>query len=204
MIPHAELALIAGRAYSGPQSRRFPFNVSVDFVPVDKGAEVVVTLPGTHPADALDWIRDATFWPAWFAGLGPLHAGFGFGAIEAWPYIDRELRRDALATYSAHSLGAAMAAILAALHAIHRPAQPFRLVTFGEPRVAFCNPWLGHLIRRGAERAIYARAGDLVPDAPTRPYLHGGRMTRIGASAGDFIADHAIALYAADLRAMGL
>lgn len=205
MLSHADLAEIAARAYHGPQSQTFPLHVSVDFDPRDNGSEIVVSLPGTDPTVAIDILRDITFWPEWFDGLGPLHMGFGQGAMEAWPYVDREMRHTGLATYTGHSLGASMAAILAAMHAIHRPHQPFRLVTFGQPRTAFCNPYFGHLLSKGVEKVIYARRGDPVPNVPTRPYLHGGRMTMIGTAIDDDpIGNHAVALYVSDLKALDI
>jgi hypothetical protein len=199
---HWRIADVAGLSYSGPQSARVALDVRVDFVP--RGEEIVVVMPGTHPLDALDWARDLFAWPVGIAGIGLVHAGFGQGALEAWGIVDRELRRDGLATYAGHSLGGAMAVGLAALHAIHRPQQPFRLVTFGAPRVGFAAPWLRWRLRSAVEALQYARAGDIVPNVPMRPYLHGGRRVALGASAGDFIANHAIKLYQSDLKTLGV
>jgi len=201
MTPHSQLAEIAGRSYRGPQSGRVALDVRVDFVP--HGDEIVVTMPGTHPADPLDWARDLFALPVWIAGLGLVHAGFGQGALAAWAYIDAQMRRDALATYTMHSLGGAMGVGVAALHALHRPQQPFRLVTFAAPRIGFGWPWLRARLGAALEAVQYVRAGDLVPHVPTRPYLHGAPPTRIGVSAGNPILDHQIARYAADCRALG-
>ena len=83
--------------------------------------------------------------------------------------------------------------------------QAFFIVNFGAPRPAFLNPWFHARLAQGVERAIYARRGDVVPDLPWRPwYRHGGALTRIGAPCAHPLAAHAIAAYAADLRALGV
>jgi hypothetical protein len=201
MLAHSELADIAANVYRGPWSRTVARDVHYALLP--RGGEVVVALPGTHPAEALDWIRDLSVWPVWARGLGLVHAGFGLGALAAWAEIAPILSRDKLVTFTGHSLGGALAIALAALHAVQRPGLRFRLVTFGAPRVAFLNPWLGHLLRRGGPHALFARRGDIVPLAPARPlYRHPAPLTRIGAATGEVLADHAIARYAADVRAL--
>jgi pimeloyl-ACP methyl ester carboxylesterase len=167
--------------------------------------EVVVALPGTNPASALDWLRDLSLLPVWTRGIGYVHCGFGLGARAAWVKMAPNLPTDRLVTFCGHSLGGALAACLAAIHAYERPVVPFRLVTFGQPRVAFLNPWFGHLLSRGREKAIYARRGDPVPDVPPWPYLRGGGSTMIGTALDDQpIANHSITKYAADLKALGV
>lgn len=202
MLAHSDLAAIAARVYAAPWSATVALDVHDALLPRD--GEIVVALAGTHPGAALDWLRDVTFWPIWIGGLGFVHAGFGLGAAAEWRRLAPLLSRDKLITFTGHSLGGAMAIALAALFAHARPGQAFRVVTFGAPRVGFALPWLRFRLRDAAEHVQYARTGDIVPDVPTRPYLHGGRLTRIGVSAGDFIANHAIGRYAADLAALGV
>jgi len=202
MISHSALAEIAATVYRGPWSSTVDADVHYALLP--REGEIVVALPGTHPLDALDWLRDFSFWPERIRGLGLVHSGFGLGARAAWARMAPILSRDKLITFTGHSLGGALAIGLAALHAYERPHVPFRIVTFGAPRVGFLLPWISHRLRRAVERAQYARLGDIVPDAPMRPYLHGGKLTRIGVSVGGFVANHAIAQYAADLKTLGL
>jgi hypothetical protein len=203
MLSHAGLADLAGACYRGPWSGVVALDVQYDLLP--RGDELIVAIPGTDPESVLDWVRDFRTFPKWLCGLGPVHSGFGGGAAALWPGLDRNMRRTGHIVYAGHSLGGAVAQALAALHARHRPEQPFRLVTFGAPRLAFLNPWPGRLVRRGLEAVAYQRAGDVVPDVPLRPlYMHPTRPVRIGAASGSLIENHSIARYAADLRAAGL
>ena len=204
MISHAQLAELAATVYRPSWSASVAGDVHYALLP--RGDEMVVALPGTHPEQALDWLRDARFVPVRVRGVGLVHSGFGDGARAAWVRMAPELGvHHSCVTFTGHSLGGALAACLAAIHAYERPGVPFRLVTFGQPRCAFLNPWFHRLLARGVERAIYARRGDVVPDLPFWPfYTHGGRATAIGVSRLDPIADHAIALYAADLAALDI
>ncbi len=204
MIAHSALAEVAATSYRPSWSATVAGDVHYALLP--RGAEMVVALPGTHPAQALDWLRDARFLPVLERGIGLVHAGFGRGARAAWVEMAPHLGTDhEIVTFTGHSLGGALAAVLAAIHAYERPGVPFRLVTFGQPRVGFLNPWLHRLIAKAQERAIYARRGDIVPDLPFWPwYTHGARATRIGARWGDPFEDHAIAQYGDDLKALGV
>lgn len=201
MISHSALAEIAATVYQAPWSATV--DVDVHYALLPRAGEIVVALPGTHPADTLDWLRDFSLWPAHVRGIGYVHSGFGLGAAAAWARMAPILSRGELITFTGHSLGGALAICLAARHGFERPGVPFRVVAFGAPRVGFLFPWIGHRLRRAVERVEYARFGDVVPEVPMRPYLHGGPLTRIGVSVGDFIANHAIARYAADLKALG-
>jgi hypothetical protein len=202
MISHADLARLAERVYLAPWSATIAADVHYALLPRED--EVVVALPGTHPTEALDWLRDLSFWPVRVQGIGWVHSGFGLGAQAALARMARDLPKDGLITFTGHSLGGALAICLAALHAHQRPEVAFRVVTFGAPRVGFLLPWIGRRLRLAIERVQYARAGDLVPGVPMRPYLHGGRLTKIGVSTGDFVADHSVSRYAADVAALGV
>jgi pimeloyl-ACP methyl ester carboxylesterase len=204
MLAHSALAVLAGRSYVGPQSGRVALDVRYDLIA--RPSEVVIVMPGTHPGDPLDWVRDLRAWPSWLRGVGPAHSGFAKGAEAIWPRLDSyhcALPNGVAVTYTGHSLGGALALVLAAIHARRVARIPFRVVTFGAPRIAFLNPWLGRLARSGFEAIEYQRAGDIVPDVPLRPlYRHPTRPLAIGASCGDFVKNHSIALYAADLAAL--
>ena len=221
MLADSELAILAGRSYSGPQSGTVALDVQYDLVPRDR--EIVVVMPGTNPRDPLDWIRDLRVLPTWIPGIGLVHSGFGRGALAIWPTLlryHRGLPRTVLVSYVGHSLGGALAQVLAALHARDLPQSPFRVVTFGAPRIAFLNPYVGILIRSGVEAVEYARAGDVVPNVPLRPlYGHPTRRHVIGESAyhlpwwkmlvtgsipGAVAGNHSIARYVSDLKTLNL
>jgi hypothetical protein len=198
MLPHAELARLAGLAYRGPWSGRVALDCEYDLLP--RPGEVVVAMPGTNPADALDWIRDLRAAPRWFAAIGICHAGFGSGGLAVAERVTVAVKGDErLMSVIGHSLGGAMALVVGArlLAAGHR----VRVVTFGAPRVAFCLNLALRRGLRGADELIeYRRAGDPVPHVPMRPlYRHLTRGVAIGAARPEPIANHAIGLYAADL-----
>jgi len=93
------------------------------------------------------------------------------------------------------------------LHAAER-AQPFRLVTFGAPRMPTAGNWaMTRLLRDALEAVEYARAGDIVPALPSRLWFrHPTAGLHIGTAivAIDPAINHAIERYAADLAALQL
>lgn len=200
MLRHSQLAGIAASVYESPWTATVLLDVHyrVDVRP----DETIVALPGTHPQEALDWLRDLDFWPAFVRGIGLCHSGFGKGAAAAWDEMRRPLPADRPVTFTGHSLGGALALALGSLHAYWRPAVPFRVVTFGAPRVGFLNPLLR--LRKAQEIAMYRRLGDVVPGLPFPPwYRNGGKLRWLGPLNFDPLSAHAIAAYAASLAAMG-
>lgn len=200
MLSHHDLAVIAQNVYRGPWSGLAALDVKYDLLPRD--GELVVAVPGTDPANALDLIRDARALPSWIRGLGMMHSGFGKGAEAAWAIIDGEMRHDGLISYVGHSLGAAIAEELAGLHAIRRPKQPFRFVGFGTPRAGWLNPHFRRLLRRGLEAVEYRNAGDPVVSVPPRltGYLHGADGPTLGSALADPRSNHAMGLYVSRVK----
>ncbi|MGD0564524.1 MAG: hypothetical protein ABSA66_15715 [Roseiarcus sp.] len=221
MLSDAALADLAGRSYRGPWSGRVALDCEYDLLP--RADELVVVMPGTHPDDPLDWLRDLSAAPRWVKGVGPLHAGFGEGGEALFQRVSEATAAETRPlTFAGHSLGGALAQALAAVFAARAPGRKFRVVTFGAPRVGFLNPWFSHLVRRGLGSIEYARGGDIVPDVPSRPpFNHPTWRRAIGAAVpgtpealsafidiakiGRAICDnHSIQRYAADLAALGL
>ncbi len=216
MLSHHDLAVLAGQSYLGPWSGGVALDCHYDLLPRDD--EVIVVMPGTRPTDLLDWMRDFNIAPIWLGGLGFVHAGFGSGGEALYARVSRSVAGDTrLTTIVGHSLGGAMALIVAALFLARQPGVPVRCVVFGAPRVGFCNPWLGAVLRRGRGTAIWARRGDIVPGVPSLPpYNHPARRRAIGtavawpspadiaADADVIAANHSIARYAADLATLGI
>ena len=201
MLLHAELAVIAGRSYARPWSGVAALDCDYDLLPRgDK--EVVVAIPGTHPEDPLDGIRDLSAAPWAFPIIGICHSGFGSGGTALAERVLKAIAGDhRMMTIVGHSLGGAMALIVGAR--LVAAGKRVRVVTFGAPRVAFIlNLGLVKLARAALDLAEYRRAGDPVPDVPLRPiFRHVTRGMAIGVDCGDPIGNHAIARYAADLAA---
>jgi hypothetical protein len=221
MLSHAALADLAGRSYIGPWSGRVAFDCEYDLLPRGDD-ELVVVMPGTHPADPLDWLRDLSAAPHWVPGVGPVHGGFGRGGEALYAKIAPTIAGDPrLISIVGHSLGGALAQILGGIFARRQPGRQFRVVTFGAPRVGFLNPWLGHLLRQGVQLGEYARAGDIVPELPMRPpFNHPSRPRPIGEAVDgtakalalfetiarigrEIPANHSIQRYRDDLAALG-
>ena len=203
MLKHSDLAEIAATVYRPAWSNTVAGDVHAALLPRD--GEVVVALPGTHPDDALDWLRDARFLPTRVRGIGLVHEGFGLGARAEWVRIAPILSTDKLITFTGHSLGGSLALCLAGILAYERPGARFRVVVFAPARVAFLNPWFHRLLAAGVEAVIYAVPGDIVPGLPFWPwYTHGARTTHIGVNRLDELENHAVAQFAPMLRARGL
>jgi hypothetical protein len=222
MLSHAALADLAGRSYRGPWSGRAAFDCEYDLLPRGDD-ELVAVMPGTNPLDPLDWLRDLSAAPHWVPGAGLVHGGFGRGGEALYGKVARTIAGDdRLISLVGHSLGGALAQMLGALIAARQPGRKFRVVTFGAPRVGFLNPWLGHLVRQGLQAVEYARAGDIVPELPSRPLFNHptwprpigapiagtaealARFDAIGRICREIPANHSIQRYAADLAALGL
>ena len=201
MLSHAALAEIAGRCYRNPWSGEAALDCQYDLLPRGD-EELVVAIPGTHPNDPLDWIRDLRTLPRLFPTIGVCHSGFGSGGIAIAERVLAAVKGDPrLMTVVGHSLGGAMALIVGAR--LIRAGHDARIVTFGAPRVAFlANLTLPRLTNDALELVEYRRAGDPVPHVPMRPlFRHLTRGIAVGADCGDPIGNHAMGRYAADLAA---
>ncbi len=204
MLLHAELAEIAGRCYRKPWSGQAALDCDYDLLPRGD-EELVVAIPGTHPDDPLDWIRDLRTLPRPFPTVGVCHSGFGSGGTAVAERVLKAVKGDKrMMTVVGHSLGGAMALIVGAR--LIAAGCRVRIVTFGAPRVAFlANLALPRLARAALELAEYRRTGDPVPHVPMRPiFRHVTRGIAIGVDCGDPIGNHAISRYAADLAAPSL
>lgn len=198
MLAHSELAALAERVYVAPWTDTVDGDVRD--LQVSRGGETVVVFPGTHPASALDWLRDIWLAPVHVAGIGRVHSGFGLGARDAFARILPVLAEDRPISFTGHSLGGALALACAGLFAYARPGRPYRVITFGAPRLSWFYPALRRRLASAAEAIEYQRHGDIVPNLlPSPLYWRGGRRVRIGESFGDFIEDHAMARYVEDV-----
>lgn len=133
---------------------------------------VIVAFRGTKSDDIRDAITDARFLPtSWPAG-GKVHGGF---ALAATQLLDAGLRAwlrersDRPRVYTGHSLGAALATLVATVE------RPTRLVTFGSPLVG--NPAFGSTLT-GLDIARYVDCCDIVCRLPPAVvgYRHVGTL----------------------------
>ena len=170
--------------------------------------ELLVVVPGT--TDPAGWVDDFSTWPRSFDELGWYHEGFGSKGLPLFAALMEHLPsagHGATTTYVGHSLGGALATVLAALHT-RSFFGAHRLVTFGEPRgAALWNGLTGSYLKPLRDRRRFVREGDPVPHMPFRPlYKHTCRGSEIGTPIGnvDPMSNHNILLYASDLKALGV
>lgn len=134
------------------------------------GALTILAFRGTQADQPRDLITDLSAWRSPFPGRGRVHTGFWTaykelaGPIDAW--LKQVRPRRLLVT--GHSLGAAMATLMAALH------EEAELVTFGCPLVG--NREFADSFRRPAAR--YVDCSDLVTAVPFgfMGYVHFGEL----------------------------
>jgi pimeloyl-ACP methyl ester carboxylesterase len=219
MPSHASIAKAVAAAYA--QAPTVFAGDNVRAVWSDLGDSLLIAVPGT--TDVAGWLRDFRWWPAYFHPLGWCHRGFGLGAKALWADVRPRLPPARPVIYAGHSLGGAMALLLAAYHrADPSVINPCRLVTFGAPRVPLAinmaipsllaglteSAGVDDLGRPQRARAVaYERDGDPIPHMPPRPlFKRGMRGTPIGTRLAEIylpMENHAIQLYIGDLLASG-
>ncbi|MDB5679309.1 lipase family protein [Sphingomonas bacterium] len=138
---------------------------SAGFGAVDRDGHAIIAFRGTQIDTPWDIIIDLGIWPRRWPGAGRVHDGFWkalrsiLGQVETW-LADPAIKR---LTITGHSLGAAMATLLAGLKA------DAELVTFGSPLVgnrAFADAFAGRCVRR------YVDTIDFVTTVPPVYYQH--------------------------------
>jgi hypothetical protein len=143
---------------------------------VDKDKKLaVVAFRGTDADDPFDLADDADIvLTSWQKG-GRVHRGFANALEEIWPDLDRALQPiDCRILFTGHSLGAAMATLLASAR------KPDFLYTFGSPRVGDAE-FVSRLDDIPYVR--YVDCCDLVARLPPDPlgYMHVGKPYYINA-----------------------
>lgn len=187
----ADLARLAARSYSA-----VPTWQSGDARAVRSG--FVITVPGTDPARLEDWLTDLDAIPDHDRVLGICHYGFLLRARALLPLILRDMDPREPLTLAGHSMGGAVAVLLAAdLLALGRPVST--VVTFGAPRA---GGWWVRWLLRGVSVRQYRCGRDPVTSAVPRLwglFWHARRPIAIGRSEPNPLCDHAITAYAAAL-----
>lgn len=102
--------------------------------------DVVFACRGTEPSEANDILADLKAWPVKAHSAGKVHFGFQSEVDELWELVKKDIRKSQIKGhniyFTGHSLGAAMATIMASrCFASDESPDPVELHTFGSPRV---------------------------------------------------------------------
>jgi pimeloyl-ACP methyl ester carboxylesterase len=132
---------------------------SYAFGTTNAAGEAVVVFRGTQPQNLSNVLDDVQFWPRRWVGAGRVHRGFLRAYEGLREQIDAWLgeHKPARLVITGHSLGAAMATLMAARY------PEAELLTFGSPRVGgrgFAAQFAGRTVRR------YVDCYDFVTNLP--------------------------------------
>ena len=204
MLSYSDICALVAESYHVPATWQAGNDVRA--VGSQIGDEFVVAIPGT--VNLQQWMIDFSAWPKAFPYIGTYHDGFGLWGLKLADLILKDLPSTGRVVFAGHSLGGQLAQVLAAVYAsVKGKAPPMRVVTVGCPRGAFMgNLTVGGLVRSGLEAVSFRNFGDPVCEVP--PWLlwkHNVRLTTLGSrfhEAAPSMADHSIALYLSNLKAL--
>ena len=138
---------------------------------------IVIALRGTEPTQAKDMLADIKTWPSESDTVGKVHAGFKAEIDKLYPAITKWLKPkgNKKLIITGHSLGAAMATILASRL---KPTSPdLVLYTFGCPRTGN-KEWGVQFANIEAYR--FVNNNDIIPQVPMLGYYrHVGELNYI-------------------------
>jgi triacylglycerol lipase len=101
--------------------------------------DIIIACRGTQPSEFNDISADLRAIPVMAETVGRVHLGFKDEVDELWPMVKAgllEIKKERLAWFCGHSLGAAMATIMASrCHADEEMPNVQELYTYGSPRV---------------------------------------------------------------------
>ena len=141
--------------------------------------DIVIACRGTEPSEFQDIKADLKAMPVLAETVGRVHRGFKQEVDDLWPMVEEDLIRKANVNktlwFCGHSLGAAMATIMASrcFHNVELN-DPIELYTYGSPRVGwkkYCNS-LGVIHHR------WRNNNDIVTKVPLwiMGYRHDGEL----------------------------
>jgi len=138
--------------------------------------DLVIACRGTQPTEFNDISADLKALPVLAETVSRVHRGFKAEVDQLWPRIMADLmskRPDHDVWFCGHSLGAAMATIMASrCHYNTKVPNPQELYTFGSPRVG----WRGYCIHIGVKHHRWKNNNDIVTTVPLllMGYVHHG------------------------------
>ena len=139
--------------------------------------DLVIACRGTEPTEFNDISADLKALPVMAETISRVHQGFKAEVDELWPAITEDINRKAnlgkTLWFCGHSLGAAMATIMAS-RCMHDAElnDPVELYTYGSPRVG----WRGYVKSLGVEHHRWKNNNDIVTSVPlwAMGYVHHG------------------------------
>ena len=191
--------------------------------------DLVIACRGTQPTQFNDIAADLKAYPVKSDSVSRVHRGFKKEVDDLWPMVEEDISRKANVTkniwFCGHSLGAAMATIMASrCWANIKLKDPIELYTYGSPRVG----WKGFVDTLAVKHYRWKNNNDIVTTVPPSflGYKHDGELcylntygnvrkftwwqrfkdkmrgTWIGIKQGkiDSFSDHAIGLYVEYLK----
>jgi len=146
--------------------------------------DLVIACRGTQPTEFNDLKADLKAFPVMAETVSRVHRGFKDEVDELWPMIEEDINRKANVTktlwFCGHSLGAAMATIMASRckHNIELN-DPVELFTYGSPRVG----WKGYCNDVNVVHHRWRNNNDIVTTVPLAimGYKHHGTQHYINA-----------------------
>tara|TARA_B100000497_G_C7629546_1_gene378333 strand:+ start:109 stop:861 length:753 start_codon:yes stop_codon:yes gene_type:complete len=141
--------------------------------------DLVIACRGTEPTEFNDIKADLNAVPVMAETVSRVHKGFKAEVDELWPMvledIDRKVNKGKALWFCGHSLGAAMATIMASRCHLYSEVEPVQeLYTYGSPRVG----WKSYCKSLGVTHHRWRNNNDIVTKVPLAlmGYKHDGEL----------------------------